>query len=102
VFSFNPHDSSEPNRELNRELHRVGLVMECTRRPVQLSEADAAELFAGTAKEFWRWVVHHETGMDADHHPSPTDPHWLRVRHELASLRGVPVESIEPTSRLGI
>lgn len=94
--------SSFDSDGLHRELDRVTLVMECTRRPVQLSEADSASLFAGTAATFWQWVVYHETGVTVEGRPSLDDPHWLQVRQTLAAIRGVPADAIEPTSALGI
>lgn len=88
--------------DLNRDLDRVALIMECTSFPVRLSDADAATLFAGTAREFWRWLVHHETGTMPAGYPSAADPYWLRIRHVLASIRRVPAELIEADSGLGL
>ncbi len=85
-----------------RELDRVTLIMECTQRPVRLAPPEVERLFAGTARDFWRWVVQHETDVPADDQPAPADAHWLRVRQALASMRQIPVEAVTPESRLAL
>lgn len=54
-----------------------------------------------TLADVWRAIVIAQTGREPSEHPSASDPIWTRLRRLAALHLDLPLDDVDPTTRLG-